>query len=458
MNQWATNQSEDCLTLNVWTRPQTGEGNKAVLVWIHGGAYISGGSAVPWYNGQYLAGKEDVVVVSLNYRLSIFGFPGNPLSRPNLGLLDQRLAIEWVRDNIAQFGGDPGRITLFGQSAGGASVDLYSYIWTADPIAQAFVPMSGTATGFGLPTNRTANANWFNATAATGCGGANDDHQQVYACMLSKSAQEIASNIPANTVADSAGGLPFGPVIDEELVFSDYTDRVPIAAPVLVGNTNNETGLFRIMAPQVPEVVWRVVNNRAFTCPAALRAAESVRHGNPTWRYRYFGVFPNLILSTEPESGAWHASELPVLFNNTPTFALPDTPEEEAIGAYLRGAWAAFAKDPYHGLTSYGWPQYSADESSLVRLAYGNKTGPNLAKGNVYDAGCQAVAGPASSTTVFPTSSSLVPLSTTTLLETSTTPTITTTPSDVAGNAGGRSTPRFDVILGTLVIMLCLLR
>lgn len=83
MNQWATNQSEDCLTLNVWTRPQTGEGNKAVLVWIHGGAYISGdssafswmihnadvrsigGSAVPWYNGQYLAGKEDVVVVSI---------------------------------------------------------------------------------------------------------------------------------------------------------------------------------------------------------------------------------------------------------------------------------------------------------------------------------------------------------------------------------------------------------
>lgn len=251
-----------------------------------------------------------------SYRLSIFGFPGNPLSRPNLGLLDQRLAIEWVRDNIAQFGGDPGRITLFGQSAGGASVDLYSYIWTADPIAQAFIPMSGTATGFGLPTNRTANANWFNATAATGCGGADDDHQQVYACMLSKSAQEIASNIPANTVADSGGGLPFGPVIDEELVFSNYTDRVPIAAPVLVGNTNNETGLFRIMAPQVPEVVWRVVNNRAFTCPAALRAAESVRYGNPTWRYRYFGVFPNLILSTEPESGAWHASEASIPFSS----------------------------------------------------------------------------------------------------------------------------------------------
>jgi carboxylesterase type B len=65
MNQGAFNQSEDCLTLNVWTRPQTGEESKAVLVWIHGGAYVSGGSSVPWYNGQFLAGKEDVVVVSM---------------------------------------------------------------------------------------------------------------------------------------------------------------------------------------------------------------------------------------------------------------------------------------------------------------------------------------------------------------------------------------------------------
>lgn len=257
-----------------------------------------------------------LLTYSSSYRLSIFGFPGNPLSRPNIGLLDQRLAVEWVRDNIAQFGGDPDRITLFGQSAGGGSVDLYSYAWTADPIAQAFIPMSGTATGFGLPTNSTANANWFNATAAAGCGGAEDDHQQVYECMLSKPAEDIASNIPTNAVADSGAGLPFGPVIDEELVFSNYTNRTPIAAPILVGNTNNESGLFRIMAPRVPEAVWRVVNDKAFTCPAALRAAESLRHGNPTWRYRYFGVFPNLILSSEPESGAWHASDVrkPVLF------------------------------------------------------------------------------------------------------------------------------------------------
>jgi carboxylesterase type B len=215
-----------------------------------------------------------------------------------------------VRDNIAQFGGDSNRITLFGQSAGGGSVDLYSYAWTDDPIAHAFIPMSGTATGFGLLSNNTANANWFNATAAAGCGGAQDDAAAVYTCMLSKPAEEIASHIPANTVADSGAGLPFGPVVDEQLVFSNYTGRTPAAAPVLIGNTHNETGLFRIMAPSVSDGVWAVVNDNAFTCPAAVRAAESVLHGNPTWRYRYFGVFPNLILSTEPESGAWHASDV----------------------------------------------------------------------------------------------------------------------------------------------------
>lgn len=121
-----------------------------------------------------------------------------------------------------------------------------------------------------------------------------------------------------------------------------------------------------------------------------------------------------------------------MLFNNTPTSALPDTSEEEAIGAYFRGAWAAFAKDPYNGLDSYGWPQYSADESTLVRLAYDNQTGPNLGIGNEYDGGCQAISAAATSTI----SSAIA------------TPT-------VAGNVGSHWTPRMDVILGLL--MLCLL-
>lgn len=126
--------SEDCLTLNVWTKPQTGEKTKAVLVWIFGGGFATGNSANPIYNGEFIADNEDVVVVSFkyvstlmvwpkaltdlfSYRLGIFGFPGitgvDGLEQ-NAGLLDQRAAIEWVRDNIQAFGGDPKRITIFG--------------------------------------------------------------------------------------------------------------------------------------------------------------------------------------------------------------------------------------------------------------------------------------------------------------------------------------------------------
>jgi cholinesterase len=126
--------SEDCLTLNVWSKPQTGEKAKAVLVWIFGGGFATGNSANPIYNGEFIADNEDVVVVSLkydqprritsmpllifgSYRLGIFGFPGitgiDGLEQ-NAGLLDQRTAVEWVRDNIAAFGGDPKRITIFG--------------------------------------------------------------------------------------------------------------------------------------------------------------------------------------------------------------------------------------------------------------------------------------------------------------------------------------------------------
>ena len=129
LGQIGDNFSEDCLTLNVWTKPQVGESKKAVLVWIYGGGFTTGNSDNVAYNGQYIAQDEDVVLVSFNYRLNVFGFPGTPNATQNLGLLDQRLAIEWVRDNIEKFGGDAERITIFGQSAGSASVDYHTFAW-----------------------------------------------------------------------------------------------------------------------------------------------------------------------------------------------------------------------------------------------------------------------------------------------------------------------------------------
>lgn len=109
--------------------------------------------------GVLLAGEQDIVMINFNYRLGIFGFSGVGVKQ-NLGLLDQRLLVEWVRDNAAAFDGDPTRITLFGHGAGGASVDLYSYAWRDDPIVAGTTPMSGTATSFGHRTAKTGLEAW----------------------------------------------------------------------------------------------------------------------------------------------------------------------------------------------------------------------------------------------------------------------------------------------------------
>ncbi|HEY8120757.1 MAG TPA: carboxylesterase family protein [Myxococcota bacterium] len=128
INAAGRSAGDECLTLNVWT-PACDGGRRPVLVWIHGGAFLVGSGATPVYNGAQLAARGDVVVVTLNYRLGALGFAQLGLARrgalresTNLGLRDQIAALEWVRDHIARFGGDPGCVTVFGQSAGGMSV------------------------------------------------------------------------------------------------------------------------------------------------------------------------------------------------------------------------------------------------------------------------------------------------------------------------------------------------
>ena len=128
--QLPSSESEDCLYLNVWTHARARSERLPVMVWIHGGGFITGSGSLPAGNGENLSRRENVVVVSLNYRLGVFGFLAHPeLSAEsahgvsgNYGLLDQQAALRWVRRNIAAFGGDPRRVTIFGQSAGGQSV------------------------------------------------------------------------------------------------------------------------------------------------------------------------------------------------------------------------------------------------------------------------------------------------------------------------------------------------
>lgn len=324
-----------------------------------------------------------------SYRLSILGFPGNPSGPNNLALLDQRLAVEWIRDNIENFGGDASRITLFGQSAGAASIDFYSYAWTKDPIASGFIPESGTVFSWGLPNSKAAGAAaWFNVSATLGCGDASSDSASVLSCMRSKSSAAVLNAIPTGSGTAAILGS-FGPTVDDTVVFSNYSEREPAKLPMLLGSNDYEAGLFRLdfalEGVTYPDLFWDEFTLQEFTCPAGIRANASVSASNPTWRYRYFGVFPNTAISTV--SGAWHGAEMSLLFDTMPSTPA-STPEEISIGNYMRGAWAAFAKDPVKGLTSYGWPSYNTSADTLIRLAYDNITGTNAVSPYMYDANC----------------------------------------------------------------------
>lgn len=389
-----SNFNEDCLFMNIWTKPQVGEKKKAVLVWIYGGGFSSGTSSVPGYNGANIVEDEDVIVVSFNYRLSILGFPGNPSAPNNLALLDQRLAVEWVRDNIEKFGGDASRITLFGQSAGGASIDLYSYAWANDTIAHGFIPESGNSFGWGLPNSKDFAANgWFNVTSNLGCGNASSDAEEVLTCMRKQNSTAILNAIPSASGVSGILGF-FGPTVDDTVVFSNYTTATPAKVPVLIGNTNYEAGYFRttfaLSGITLPDSFWDAFNLQEFTCPTGIRANVSWAADIPIWRYRYFGVFPNLALSSE--AGTWHAAEVPMLFNFIPKTPA-STPEQTEIASYMRGAWATFAKDPQKGLLTYedGWPMYDPTKDTLIRLAFENKTGTNVASPYMYDGYCPFV-------------------------------------------------------------------
>ncbi|KAG8169182.1 hypothetical protein KVR01_001931 [Diaporthe batatas] len=391
--------SEDCLSLNVWTKPQSGTGQpKAVLFWIFGGGFSIGNTACEIYDGSVLADENDVVVISANYRVNIFGFPGAPGLQQNVGLLDQRMALEWVRNEVSAFGGDPSRITVFGQSAGGASTDYLSLMYPNDPIANGFIPQSGVASGAvgalaGTPED--AATAWYDVSASAGCGG-KEAGEGTVDCMRMKTTAEILGAVHENSLIAIQTG--FQPVADDITAPSAAVDRIKAGnfarVPMLVGNVENEAAFIwpvllaytyfdkstvDMIAPltKLVQPILDIANLVGFTCGARQAAGLRVEQGVTTYRYRFYGGnYTNLYVN---DVGAdYHTAELPVVFGTASWLTgIPDTPAQASTGAFMRKAWAEFARDPEDGLANLGWPKYDPDDGTLARLAFEGETGPS---------------------------------------------------------------------------------
>lgn len=177
------------------------------------------------YTGKHLAEAQDVLAVTFNYRTNIFGFPGIPGAAQNLGFRDQRMAIEWVRDNIAGFGGDPEKIVVLGQSAGSIAIDLWSYAYSDDLTVKVFCAMSGNALTRPLSDVKLVGDNFQLVSDAVNCTSASD--QMTYVREVDwEDLRDAASSLPSVATDNTLRSWPaFAPTQDDELIFRDYVNR-----------------------------------------------------------------------------------------------------------------------------------------------------------------------------------------------------------------------------------------
>lgn len=242
--------SEDCLTVNVW-RPRAAAQRDArpVLAWIYGGSFTSGGTGVALYDGAYMAAREDVLVVTLNYRVGALGFlAGTDGLAGNYGLMDQQLALRWVRDNIEAFGGNPDAVTIYGESAGAMSVGLHMLsVPSSAGLFRAGIMQSNP---LGIPYKSLAQAEPAAAVfkQKVGCAGQGlDCLRAVPANVVVKVQGDVQLQLASVLDAALAGFLVFAPNIDGSFLVEDPTVAAPqgkLSIPTLLGTNHAEGNLF----------------------------------------------------------------------------------------------------------------------------------------------------------------------------------------------------------------------
>ncbi|WP_439384297.1 carboxylesterase family protein [Amycolatopsis lexingtonensis] len=306
-------QSEDCLSLNVFTPSTTG--SRPVLVWIHGGGFSSGSGGQVWYTGTRLAREADVVVVTLNYRLGVLGFLSADGIPPNLGLADQLAALDWVRDNIAAFGGDPAEITLGGQSAGAQSTLA---LWSSPRAHGLIKRIALQSAPLGMRPSTRDEAAVATERLIEGLGG--DDIRTTPVERL------LAAQLG---VPGKPGSIepPFQLVADDDLVAADLIEAAP-HGPALISWTREE---LRAFVPDAP----RDAIERANSFFTSDRLVEKLDAGT----YRFDWQAPG------NRFGACHCIDIPFLFGTHDVWAAPmleGAPKGLETETGLREVWAAF--------------------------------------------------------------------------------------------------------------------
>ncbi|KAK1836409.1 acetylcholinesterase [Podospora conica] len=372
LNDTSAAVSEDCLTLDVYT-PTPGESSPTdqklpVIVFLYGGGFAMGGADIPYQiPAKWVQRTQKHIVVVPNYRLNIFGFPhaaGMQGESQNLGLLDQRLAIEWVRDNIAAFGGDPQRIALWGQSAGAVSAGFYQYAWDEDPIIDAVMMDSGSEF-LGAAVQATQDVKFSNfTTVAKGVGCGELGPVEELECMRGKDAKAIENVIQTHNQKMKPPLLIFTPVVDGVTVFDDYAVRGQqgrmAKVPAIIGTNVNDGSAFVPVGANGGggnQTLANAVGLLFFDCPALKSDVTRIAAGAPVYRYLYAGNFTNI--SPKPFLGAYHEAELPLLFGTFEDFRGGATEQERETSVAMQDSWLALASSGVAGMEEVGWPRYT---------------------------------------------------------------------------------------------------
>jgi para-nitrobenzyl esterase len=383
-------EDEDCLHLNIWapsgTRPGDG---KPVLVWVHGGAFVLGSSSQPLYDGRRLSAEGDAVVVTINYRLGVFGFldlagmgTGSEQFDSNVGLRDVLAALRWIRDNIAAFGGDPARVTLFGESAGAGIVTALLAVPQAEGLFSAAIAQSSPATS----VYEHERAQRVTHLVLDHLGIAEADAgklRDVDVRALIAATKEVFDEVPTR----NPGTVAFVPVVDGDLL---HGYPVQLAregrthpVPLIIGTNKHEAALFRLMRspllPITPRAITSMFNDIAAEQPDMdlptvdeLGSSHSRYRGSgrgvsiasdvgfrmpsvwlaeghntvaPVYLYRFDYATPIMKVLLV---GAAHATELPYVWGTLGapkdvTLKLGGTKAAKAVSKRMRARWVNFA-------------------------------------------------------------------------------------------------------------------